>query len=118
MGNMHAPKQLPQVAFVPSPRWCVQREHAQALEEQGRQAAATRDALRAQLAEAQAQVAEVRPAAESARQAAELAAVALAAAESNAAQLRVRPFFLGLVCVGRVGGGRDARDGAGAVAQL
>ena len=77
----------------------LQREHAQALEEQGRQAAATQDALRAQLAEAQAQVAEVRPAAKSARQAAELAAVALAAAESNAAQLRVRPGFVEVVCL-------------------
>ena len=74
----------------------MQLEHAQALEKQGRQAAATHDTLHAQLAEAQAQVAEVRLAAESARQAAELAAVALAAAESNAAQLRVRLF---LVCV-------------------
>ena len=99
MGNGRAPKQLPQVVLVLTTGWCVQREHAQALEEQGRQAAAARDALRAQLAEAQAQVAEVRPAAESSRQAAELAAVALAAAESNAAQLRVRPFFVDVVCL-------------------
>ena len=68
---------------------CLQAEHAQALEEQSRHAAATQAALQAQLAEVQAQLQEVRPAAESARQAAELAGIALSAAESTAAQLKV-----------------------------